>query len=303
MTLPEHDRTRRPRPRPRYWLRRLAVLSLLLAPVLIYLGWRWLNSGLLVTAHGAPPAPRVSRTEPVYVLVLGVDERPDKDDPGRSDTMILVRLSQETEAAHIISIPRDTVTFVKAERDRINSAYLIGGAELAASTVSDLLQVPVPYYVKVNLQGFEAIIDQLGGISLDVERDYYYHDPYQNLLIDLKKGPQVLTGKKALHYVRLRYDGAANDDLSRISRQQKFMQAVKSKLVTSPLKVPSLVSTMRRYITTNIPEQDQLTVANLLFGARDNLTILTLPGNVDDATGTWHFSRTQWKAMVEAWSL
>jgi polyisoprenyl-teichoic acid--peptidoglycan teichoic acid transferase len=288
-------------PRPRYWLRRFVLLMVLLIPAVAWGGWRMLNGGLVEPDPGALPAPRVEPERPVYVLVIGVDERPDKDDPGRSDTLILVRLAPAARAVHVVSIPRDTMARVRGEPERINVAYSIGGPELAARSVADLLRLPVVYYVKVNLQGFVEIIDRLGGIELEVEDDYYYHDPYQDLTISLAKGHQVLDGDKALQYVRLRYDGAANDDISRIGRQQKFMQAVRAKLIASPLRAPALVTVLRRYVTSNIPERDQLQLATKLFEARDSVEVLTLPGEPDDSEGTWAFDREAWKALIETW--
>lgn len=290
------------RRRPRYWLRRLVLISLLLLPLLAYGGWRWLQSGLIAAEPGAASAPPIANTaEPIHVLVLGVDERIDQDDPGRSDTMILVRLSRTVNEAHAISIPRDTTANFRGQEERINTAYSVGGAELSAQAVSGLLNVPVPYFVKVNLHGFIEIIAYLGGIEMEVEQDFYYHDPYQDLTIDLKGGYQTLSGEQALHYVRLRYDGVANDDISRIGRQQRFMQAVRDKLLASPLKLPGLVGAARRHVTTNIPEQDQLTLATMLFEARQNLTLLTLPGEPDDDTGDWVFDRAAWQETIADW--
>lgn len=301
MSLRVTNRIPNRRPKARYWLRRLLIIGFLIIPTLVFAGWHLLYGGLIATDPGAATAPRVPPKTPIYVLVLGVDERPEREDPGRSDTMMLVRLSRTAEAAHVVSIPRDTLADIRGRSGKVNTAYSIGGPELSAQTVSQLLHVQVPYYVKVNLEGFVEIIDQLGGIDLDVERDYYYHDPYQDLTISLSKGPQRLTGEQALQYVRLRYDGAANDDISRIKRQQKFLQAVRERLVKSPLKAAGAVSTLRKHVTTNIPDKDQLALASMLFDARDNLSVLTLPGHPDDETGNWLFDRDDWQETMETW--
>lgn len=288
----------------RYWLRRLVVLLLLAIPLLL-LAARWFDlTGLLAPMALKPSAegPAVTKSEATYVLVMGVDER--EDDIGRSDTMLLLRLDPEGERADLINLPRDTRVWLDgAEHVKLNSFYPKAGAPATAEAVAKLLGIPKPHWVEVNMQGFVEIIDALGGIPMTLERDYDYEDPYQDLYIHLRAGPQVLDGTNALHFVRLRYDGAGNDDISRIERQQSFMKAVQAKLIapSNLLKVGDLLAIARNRIQTNVAQRDQLYLANLLFQARHQLQMRTLPGEGEDEGSDFLFDEAGWAEVMEQW--
>lgn len=293
-------RKRSKKRRPNYWLRRLIALLLLAAPFVAWYGYSYAKDSLL-TVKAEGNAPRVDKSKPVYVLLLGVDER--KDDIGRSDTAILLRLGREPEKIDLVSIPRDTRITLGGDRAKLNAAYPNGGPDRVAGVVSQLLGVPKPYYVKVNLQAFERIVDLLGGVEISVDRHYHYEDPYQDLVIDIPAGRQVMTGETALKFVRLRYDGVTNDDIARIKRQQQFLQAVKAKFSdpASWAVIPKLIGTLKDHVTTNVPEKDQLPLARALFNARNRLQMSTLPGTPDDATGDWLLDAARWSEVKAQW--
>lgn len=299
MPVPDQTVPRRRKPRPRYWLRRLMVLSLLAVPFLIWWGWSFWK-GLPLQAEGS--APRVA-SGPVYVAIMGVDER--KDDVGRSDTLMLLRLDAKLNRVDIVNIPRDTlITFDSGKQSKINAAYSIGKADLTCDVLKSLLGIPKPYYVTLNFQAFIDIVDALDGVSLHVDKHYVYDDPYQDLHIDIPAGQQTLKGEQALHYVRLRYDGVTNSDIARIERQQQFLKALKDKL-SSPAywsRIPDLVAILRTNTRTNIPEKDQLKLAQAMYTVRGNVTMQTLPGTADDATGDWIINPTAWKGVTEEWA-
>lgn len=290
---------RRRRRRARYWLRRLALLLIILTPFLAWRGWAALHQGFILPAEGN--APRIAANQPVYVLVLGVDRR--TGDTGRSDTIILVRLDPNERTLHLINIPRDTeVTLPSGGTSKINAAYAQGGADLVTQVVSQLLAIPQPYYVTVDFKSFEALVDELGGVEITVDQHYQYEDPYQDLYIDIPEGRQVMYGRTALQFVRMRYDGVTNSDIGRIQRQQQFIQALKEKL-SSPaswLKAKDLLEIARRYVVTNIPEADQLSLAESAFASRGNLDMQILPGSIVGAD--WVLDQSQWSEVVRSWS-
>jgi LCP family protein required for cell wall assembly len=295
---------RRRRSAGRYWLRRLLVVLLLLLPAAVWAAGRTDLTSLLapIALKPSADAPAVTKNEPTYVLVMGVDER--KNDVGRSDTMMLLRLDPKTNRADLINLPRDTRVWVgRGEHVKLNSYYPKQGADGTATAVASLLGIPKPYWVEVNMQGFVEIIDALGGVPMTLERNYDYEDPYQDLYIHLKAGPQVLDGKQALHFVRLRYDGVRNDDISRIKRQQEFLKALQSKLIapSNLLKVSDLMAIGRNRIQTNIPQKDQLYLANLLFQSRHTLQMQTLPGQGEDHGSDFLFDEQGWAEVKEQW--
>jgi len=282
------------------------ALGLLLAVGGLVLLWPWPAAGKAIppetSAEGAGQQVPGS-DEPTYVLVLGVDERP--DDPGRSDTIFLVRIADHQ--VRLLSIPRDTLVDMGEHGEgKVNSAYTYGGPELAMQTVSDLLGLPVRSFVKVNLNGFREMVDLIGGVPTNVEQPMYYEDPYDGLVINLEPGEQVLNGRMAEQYVRFRHD-AIGDDLGRISRQQGFLKAAaRHALRPSNLpKLPNLLLTASRYVQTNLSMTDQLRLATEGFMAQqaDAVVQETLPGT-SDYLGELSFyipDQVQLDRLVDLW--
>lgn len=97
----------------------------------------------------------------------------------------------------LLSIPRDTRVRIPGHGwDKINHAYAFGGHKLTQQTTEELLGIQVNNYVMVDFSGFESLVDAIGGIDIDVEKDMYYYDDWDDFLIDLPAGQQHLDGKK-----------------------------------------------------------------------------------------------------------
>ena len=106
------------------------------------------------------------------IMVMGVDERPEDHDKGRSDTLFVVMFDSEKKQANLLSIPRDTrVHMPKYGWDKINHAYAFGGRELSQKTVEEFLGIKIHNYVMVNFKGFEGLVDAIGGVDVNIERD------------------------------------------------------------------------------------------------------------------------------------
>ena len=176
------------------------------------------------------------------ILVSGVD-----DDNGGSDTNILMAVDTVNGYVYGANIPRDSKAIIGGKAHKINYAYNKGGTELLASTVSEQLGIPVDYTVCVNLQGFTALVDAIGGVDFEVPINMDYDDPIQGLSIHFKKGMQHLSGADALRVVRFRHNndgtGYGSEDLGRMQTQQKFLKAVAKKM----LSFENLISNPRKY--------------------------------------------------------
>src|SRR5690606_16904569 len=122
------------------------------------------------------------------------------------------------------------------------------------ATVADFLGVPVHRYVRLAPDAFEALVDILGGVHVCVERDMYRHDPYQNLLINLKQGCQLLDGAQAAGYARWRGDG----DIARIERQHKLIAALIDRALGIGVipRLPQLVNEVTSRVDTNLSEAE-----------------------------------------------
>ena len=175
------------------------------------------------------PTHEILGIDQLSVLIIGTDEYLEYD-PGRSDTIIWAYLDFKNKKVDVLSIPRDMVVWLPTRRpyfDKICHAYSYGGTDLVKRTVENFLGVRIDQVVKVDYNGFVRIIDTLGGVKIDVERDMNYDDNRGNLHIHIKKGLQLLDGRKSLDYVRFRHDKMG--DLGRIERQQKFMAMLRKK--------------------------------------------------------------------------
>lgn len=197
------------------------------------------------------------------ILVSGVD-----DHNGGSDTNILVAVDVANGSIYGVSVPRDTKAIINGDAHKINYAYNAGGTALMAETISDQLGIPVDYTVQVDLQGFVALVDAIGGVTFDVPVDMHYEDPYQNLYIHIDKGLQTLNGENAMKVVRFR-SGYASQDLGRMQTQQAFLKAAaKQTLTPSNLnKIDDFVKIFQSYVETD------LTLGNLAWLGKEAIAM------------------------------
>ena len=211
------------------------------------------------------------------ILTVGCDEI---ENHGRADTIVLLSISPKTKDALILSIPRDTRVEIPGRgMDKINHAYAFGGESLLTKTVSSFLDVPIHFYAVADFNGFVYIIDELGGVEIDVEKEMHYVDKAGGVEINLHPGKQILNGEKALQYIRFRYDKLG--DLGRIKRQQKLALAVIKKMINfdSMIKIPQISEGMKDYIETNIEARDTVALANLFRGVnQEKIRIETVQG-------------------------
>jgi polyisoprenyl-teichoic acid--peptidoglycan teichoic acid transferase len=235
------------------------ILFILLIFILAGGGWfifrqqaQGLISGLQLVA-GKPLPETNGRTN---ILLLG-SGGPGHDGPDLSDTVIFISVKNDTGAVTLISIPRDF--WIPSLRAKINAAYYYGysreatsgGLLLAKSAVSEAINQPVHFAVKIDFSTFAKAIDLLGGVDITVDRafdDNKYpiagkeDDPcggdpqtlcrYEHLHFDA--GPQHMDGATALKFVRSRYstDPEEGTDFARSKRQEKVITAAKNKLLS-----------------------------------------------------------------------
>ena len=238
-----------------------------------------------VSDHVAAAAPdratQSDRKDGFYTILLaGVD-----DHNGGSDTVILMSVDSKQHRVFGLSIPRDTKAIIKDKPYKMNAAYKIGGMPLLAHTISEQMSIPVDYTVEIDLAGFAAVIDAIGGVDFEVPLDMDYEDPAQNLEIHVAKGLQHLDGETALKVVRFRHNsdgsGYGDEDLGRIRTQQNFLKAAAKRLLSlnSLTKLDDMARIFQQYVKTD------LTLLNLIWLAReglqagaDGIQFATLPG-------------------------
>ena len=199
--------------------------------------------------------------DPVNILVLGSDRRKNlAGDKGRSDTIMLLRIDPVTKSISMLSIPRDLRVEIPGwGTDRINAAYSDGGASLSVQTFKLLTGLPVNHFIDVNFIGFIDIVDYLGGVYIDVDRQYYNNTAVTGYAsIDIQAGYQRLNGHDALNFVRYRHDQLG--DWGRMQRQQLFLRELKRQALRwqNVLKFPKLIGMITRNTVSDVSSIKQL---------------------------------------------
>ncbi len=212
----------------------------------------------------------------VNILLIG------KDDigAGLADTLMVARVDVQRRRVGAVSIPRDTRANIAGQGvQKVNAAHAFGGTELTQSTVSQLLGIPIDYYIEINSRGLAQMVDAADGIEIDVEKRMRYRDRAGGLSIRLEPGLQVLNGEQAVGYVRFRHD--ALGDIGRMRRQQSFVRALAKRLTAPGMisRIPALVQALLNTVDTNLSAGDLAYLARLARGlGPEKLVMATLPG-------------------------
>ncbi|CUS16813.1 LCP family protein [Lactobacillus delbrueckii] len=232
---------------------------------------------------------RIAAKKPISILVLGVDQGIEgRNDKGNSDTIILVTVNPTTKKATMTSIPRDTLTEILGETSstsyymfKVNSAYQFGGSSGSVKTVSAMLNVPINYYVEVNMKALKGLVNVLGGVDVNVPFSFSYD------WCDFKKGKQHLDGRHAIAYARMRYDDPRGD-YGRQLRQRQIIQAVVKKglSVNGLVNYQKLLKVFAKYVKTNLTFGDMTSLAINYRSAASNISSGYIQGHDATISGT-----------------
>ena len=229
-------------------------------------------------ASQEPSSLVIDRRQGVYTcLIAGSD-----NGNGNADTIMLGVFDTAGSRASLISIPRDTLVRVDGRNYKINAMYGLGGVELLRSKVSELLAIPVDYYILVDLRAFTEIVNEIGGVWFTVPVDMDYDDPTQDLHIHLKAGYQLLNGEQAMGVMRCRncYPDA---DMGRVRTQRAFLTALVKQTVSlsNVTKVTSLINTLSGYVESDMPVSTMVWFGTQAIGLDldTGLASVTLPGD------------------------
>ena len=222
------------------------------------------------------------RKEDFYtILVGGMD-----NGNGGSDTNLLVAIDAKNHNINILSLPRDTLLNVSWSVKKLNSACHHGGFERTMQEVSNLLGIPVDFYVTVDMSAFVKLVDAIGGVTFNIPVNMDYDDPYQNLSIHFSAGERLLSGADALKVIRWRQNndgtGYPNADIGRIATQQAFLRAAaKQALQLSNLdKVDDFARIIHESVSTDLTLANLLWLGEQVFSCgTDAINFHTLPGD------------------------
>jgi len=217
---------------------------------------------------------QLEKKDPFSVLMLGVDER--KGDKGRSDTIIVLTVNPNNNSVKMLSIPRDTRTEIVGHGtvDKINHAYAFGGVPMSMNTVEKFLDVPIDYYLQINMEGFKDIVDAVGGVTvqntLDFSQDNFH----------FTKGQLTLNGTKALSYSRMRYEDPRGD-FGRNARQRQIIQAVinKGTSISSLTNFSNIFQALGSNIKTNLTFNEMVDIQKNYKDAGKNIQQMEIKEN------------------------
>lgn len=217
------------------------VVGLLIVGWMAFIVWVPVNAwNSVARVDNIPTGERPANTAGYNYLLVGSDSRAGLTDAqkeqlattstagARTDTIILVHVSQSGGKPVLLSIPRDSYVPIPGYRsNKINAAFALGGSKLLTATVENVSGIHIDGYLEIGFAGFAGVVDSVGGVDLCVPRDMV--DPQAG--INLKKGCQTLGGPAALGYVRSRYVDPLGD-IGRANRQRQFLGALMKKAAT-----------------------------------------------------------------------
>ncbi|MGG8363038.1 LCP family protein [Bacillus cereus] len=230
-------------------------------------------------------------TNNVSVLIMGVDESDvrgkEYGEAIRTDALLLATFNKDSKTVKLLSIPRDTYTYIPIEKkkDKITHAHAFGsakngkngGPQASIDAVEKLMNVPVDYFVKFNFKSFIKIVDDLGGVEVDVPVEFTEQDSNDNAeAIHLEKGVQKLNGEEALALARTRH---IDSDAMRGQRQQLVIEAILKKLtsVGSVTKVGNIIDDINGQFVTNLTFDDMLSFYK--YGSDSEIEKLQIQGD------------------------
>ena len=233
-----------------------------------------------------------TESKKINVLLMGVN-------PPLTDTLMLVSFDKKYKKVDIISVPRDTYYhrdgYESAAEGKINAAYK-GNPLNTAYAVSDVLQgIPINYYAVVEYDDVEKIVDAVGGVPMNIEKDMNYEDPYDTppLSIHLKAGEQVLNGKDSVKFLRYR-KGYAEGDLGRVKAQQVWVKNAIKQTLSLGLGMVDIAKLACQELDSDITIGAAVSIANAAVGmSSDNVTTYTMPYTAQPEPPYYVFPKTE----------
>ncbi|MEH7381385.1 LytR family transcriptional regulator [Bacillus sp. JJ1533] len=222
--------------------------------------------------------------DPISVLLMGVDAR--AGDRGRSDSLIVLTVNPTDKSMKMVSIPRDTRTEIigRGYQDKINHAYAFGGPEMAIDTVENFLDIPIDYFVQVNMESFKDIVDAVGGITVNNSFEFSYGG------FTFNEGQISLDGGEALAYSRMRKEDPRGD-FGRQDRQRQIIMGVinKGASFSSLTNFDDILKAIGANIQTNLTFNEMVDIQKNYKDARHSLEQSMVKGSGSRIDGIYYY--------------
>ncbi|MFD1317278.1 LCP family glycopolymer transferase [Loigolactobacillus zhaoyuanensis] len=244
----------------------LLLVSIVIFLIGIFTYKLYLHAGNTVTDMHTPigkTSKKIAQKKPFSILLLGADTGADgRKYKGNSDTIIVATVNPTKNRVKLVSVPRDTLAELIGAKPRnmqkINAAYNYGGTKMAAKSVGQLLDVPIDYYMTINMSALKTIVNDVGGIDVNI--------PFSFTSVwtggqKFKKGMHHLNGTQALAYSRMRHEDPRGD-YGRQLRQQQVIQAVLKKAMQPKilLKYEDITRDLAKNMRTDLTFADLKTL-------------------------------------------
>ena len=235
--------------------------------------------------------------DPISILVLGIDDNEGREKNGqslehsRSDAMILSTFNQEKHQIRMLSIPRDTISYIPkvGYYDKITHAHAYGGPIAAMDSVEATMNVPVDYYARVNMKAFVQAVDELGGIYYDVPYNLNEPNSDDTGRIKIKKGYQKLNGDEALAVARTRHH---DSDLKRGQRQMDLIKILfqKAQTLDSFDKLDEVISIVGKNAKHNLTKSEIKSLAKMYLSDSVEMKKSQLEGKDDMLDNIYYYN-------------
>lgn len=278
----EIPKQEKPKKKRKWWL---WIITIIVLGVLSYFGYQaYAVAKRIVTANnsGGSPFFKFKENEQkklqgegdgrINILFLGIGGA-GHDGADLTDTMMVVSVDPINKTVAMLSIPRDLwVDIPGGGESKINAVHAFGeqnkkrfadGPSASKEAVSEILDLPIHYYARMDFEGFKKLVDEIGGIEVNVEKDIvdpFYPDDrpgkFGNITYKVNVGEQHMDGSAALKYARSRY---TTSDFDRAKRQQIILKAIKEKALSAGIMAnPAKLSTMMNIIGDHFRTDMQL---------------------------------------------
>ena len=230
------------------------------------------------SGESARPTADPAATGTLNYVLLGSDTRDPASEDGRSDSIMVVHLDKQRNAAYIVSFPRDMYVDIPGHgKDKINAAYQFGGPALTVRTLEKLTDVRMDHVVMVDFEGFIALTDDLGGVTVTNPDAFSSHG------YDYPKGKITISGERALWFVRER-KSLPEGDLDRAANQRRVIKAIVAKglsrdVISDPARFTSFLGNLSKHLTVDnsLTDADIRSTALSLRLQADDLKLLQAP--------------------------
>lgn len=220
------------------------------------------------------------KNPPLNIALFAVDRR-SKNIDGNSDVIMIISIDMASKKIKMSSIMRDTYVNIEGKgMDKINSAFAIGGPQLAIKTINKNFSMDIRDYINVDFFTAAKIVDALAGVQINVKSDElpYLNNYLQEIAVIegipstplTEPGLQNLTGKQAVAYTRIRAVGRG--DYERTERQRSVLVALFSKMQgAGPTVFPVFFSQILPNLETSMDRMTLFSIGSNILSSNSKI--------------------------------